>query len=275
VQKPVTTSKEAAIDRYREYSSAPDLLSHVACTWVRVVRSQADGERNPIIPDGCVDVVTYGDAPPHVAGPATETQWLELPRASVITGIRFRPGAARDILHCSLEELRNAEADLVAVCDRRGTVLNRYLDAAAESADKRLALEHWTRGQLQESGRRDAAVVAAARRLTLERSTIDDLAEHLDWNVRRVHRQFVSTCGYGPKMLQRVLRLQRTIRVAHASLTKPASLPQLAAVAGYADQAHMTREFRALTGFTPAEYLSAADPNVGRWLEATEESFEA
>ncbi len=269
------------MDRYQEYRPSPDLASHVACTWTRIVGARTENERDPIIPDGCVDVIAYGDAPPHVAGPATETQWVALPPGSVITGIRFCPAAARDILHCSMEDLRNAEADLAAVCDGRGVALRHDLDAASTPHDKRDVLERWTRDQLRAGRGRDAAVVTAARLLARAGSTVDDAAVQLGWSVRRLHRQFVAACGYGPKLLQRVLRLQRALRLAHGpervtddashragGLATPGSLTALAAAAGYADQAHMTREFRALTGFTPRDYLSAANPCAGQWLDS-------
>ena len=56
--------------------------------------------------------------------------------------------------------------------------------------------------------------------------------------------------GYGPKMLELILRLQRFI----ALLRGPADLPlaMLAVDAGYADQAHLSREVRALCGMTPS-----------------------
>jgi hypothetical protein len=57
--------------------------------------------------------------------------------------------------------------------------------------------------------------------------------------------------------LQRILRFQRFIRFIDAlpSPSSPSSLPDLAAVAadaGYADQPHLTRECKALSGLTPA-----------------------
>jgi AraC-like DNA-binding protein len=42
-------------------------------------------------------------------------------------------------------------------------------------------------------------------------------------------------------------------------------LADLAATEGYADQAHMTREFRAFAGITPAQYMIAA-PTDGHHL---------
>jgi AraC-like DNA-binding protein len=44
-------------------------------------------------------------------------------------------------------------------------------------------------------------------------------------------------------------------------------LARLALDAGYADQAHMTRDFRDLTGFTPRELLARTNADVGRWLD--------
>ena len=48
------------------------------------------------------------------------------------------------------------------------------------------------------------------------------------------------------------------------------TLAMLALDAGYADQAHMTRDFRDLTGFTPRELLARPGADVGRWLDEQE-----
>jgi AraC-like DNA-binding protein len=114
----------------------------------------------------------------------------------------------------------------------------------------------------------DAAIVLAARALFHDRhQTIDSLADQLGWSARRLHRRFVDACGYGPKMLQRILRLQRAIRLARAEGRPSVSLAGLAGEAGFADQAHMNRDFRALTGLTPRRLLAGWNAEVGRWLE--------
>jgi transcriptional regulator GlxA family with amidase domain len=97
--------------------------------------------------------------------------------------------------------------------------------------------------------------------------TIDRLADQLGWSARRLHRRFFAACGYGPKMLQRILRLQRAIRLARAGTHPAMGLAGLAREAGFADQAHMTRDFRALTGLTPRGLLARWNAEVGRWLE--------
>ncbi|HEX6883922.1 MAG TPA: AraC family transcriptional regulator [Planctomycetota bacterium] len=72
----------------------------------------------------------------------------------------------------------------------------------------------------------------------------------------RSHRSFVElfrrAVGLAPKVHCRVQRLQRV-------LARPrGSLGVLALAAGYSDQAHLTREFRALTGLTPSEHRRLA-----------------
>jgi AraC-like DNA-binding protein len=57
--------------------------------------------------------------------------------------------------------------------------------------------------------------------------------------------------GYGPKTLHRVLRFRRFLARADANGPE-ADLVRLALEAGYADQAHLTRECTRLTGLAPA-----------------------
>jgi AraC-like DNA-binding protein len=235
-------------DAYVEHAPAPDLTRHVACTWTRVVGA---GSTEPVIPDACVDVVIVDDEAPHIAGPADCTAWVPLVAGTVLHGIRFRPGAARDILRTDLDELRNAHVELAAVA--RAAVI--------DPRSPRASLEQWTRMQLARSRAEPSAIDAA--RVLLAVSAVDDAAAELGWGARRLHRQITAACGYSPKLLHRVLRLQRAIRIAHAGQR---SLASLAAAADYADQAHMTREFTALTDLPPARYLALADPRVGRWL---------
>ena len=67
--------------------------------------------------------------------------------------------------------------------------------------------------------------------------------------------RFTTEYGVGPKALARVLRFER----ARWMLVQPThpSLAMVAATCGYADQAHMTREWRALAGSSPKAWLAA------------------
>jgi transcriptional regulator GlxA family with amidase domain len=69
---------------------------------------------------------------------------------------------------------------------------------------------------------------------------------------RQLRRRFTLAVGYGPATYLRVARLQRAITRARRATT----LASLAADAGYADHAHLSRDCRELTGSPPGEFFS-------------------
>jgi transcriptional regulator GlxA family with amidase domain len=99
----------------------------------------------------------------------------------------------------------------------------------------------------------DRAVQAAAVRLLGPGERVDELASSLGFSERQLRRRFLDAVGYGPKTLQRVLRLRRFLAQAVGSSD---GLARAAIDAGYADQAHLSRECRALTGLTPVELVT-------------------
>jgi AraC-like DNA-binding protein len=118
---------------------------------------------------------------------------------------------------------------------------------------KLAAAEAMLATRLADAGPPDRGIVAATRWLARHPTgRIGDLARLLDTGPRQLHRRFAAAVGYGPKTFQRVLRLQCALALAARS---PESLAALAADAGYADQAHMSREVQALTGQTPRVLL--------------------
>lgn len=93
------------------------------------------------------------------------------------------------------------------------------------------------------------------------RAPIRQLGEEVGWSRRHLAARFREQIGLPPKVMARVLRFER----AHGLLMFPARPPlaQVAADCGYADQAHLNREFRALAGCTPTQLLQAALPDGG------------
>jgi len=65
-----------------------------------------------------------------------------------------------------------------------------------------------------------------------------------------MQRRFLAAVGYGPKMFQSILRFQRLLNLAGGTSSHQ-RLAGLAADAGYADQAHMTREVQRFANCPP------------------------
>jgi AraC-like DNA-binding protein len=249
---------------YQEFRPSADLRDFVACLWIRVVRGAAALAPAPIIPDGCADIMVYDDEPPFVVGPDTVTRWTSLREGLVITGLRLRPGAVRAVLKCPCNLLVNESAGLVDLV-RGAKHLHRDLTATDNIRIRHALLEDWVRNALSENRSDDRAILTACRILTANtQKDIDALAFDLGWSARTLHRRFVAACGYGPKHFQRIMRLLTALRFMHGLSER--TLVEAALEAGFADQAHMTRDFRAITGFTPSSYLALTTPEFGAWI---------
>ena len=98
-----------------------------------------------------------------------------------------------------------------------------------------------------------AAYVLVATGARPGKSLIPWLARQLALSERTLRRRFDEAFGYGPKTLDRILRFQRFLALARGARNPAAA--SLAAAAGYADQAHLTRECRRLAAATPGEIL--------------------
>ena len=87
---------------------------------------------------------------------------------------------------------------------------------------------------------------------------LDEAVRALGTSTRTFRREFGQLVGISPKRFSRVVRLRRAAR----RLGAARSLATLALEAGFADQAHMTREFVSLIGLAPGEVRQAVLPFV-------------
>ncbi|MFD2354886.1 helix-turn-helix domain-containing protein [Nonomuraea ferruginea] len=91
----------------------------------------------------------------------------------------------------------------------------------------------------------DPAAPAAAAALR-RGGSVREVAWELGLSERQLHRRSVASFGYAPKTLQRIVRFQHALRLARSGVP----LAEVAAVVGYADQAHLSRDVRRLSGVT-------------------------
>ena len=82
---------------------------------------------------------------------------------------------------------------------------------------------------------------------------VGDVADRVGWSRRHLTQRFTAHYGLSPKVMSRVLRFERANGLLQAP-TRP-SLASVAAACGYADQAHMSREWTALAGSAPTRWM--------------------
>ena len=141
---------------------------------------------------------------------------------------------------------------------------DRLVEAIAVTATPERALRFLQVHLLQEFRRTvcvDPLVGEAVQALMPWRPVnIDSLATHLALSTSQLRRRCLQAVGVSPKVLQRTLRFQGFLALAQAGATPTGrrgadGMAGLAVDAGYADQAHLSRECLRLTGLTPRQLL--------------------
>ncbi|MCK1822617.1 helix-turn-helix domain-containing protein [Streptomyces sp. XM83C] len=193
----------------------------------------------PVLPDGCMDLLWHEDRL-LVAGPDTRAYAPQGP-AAPWSGVRFHPGTAPALLGVPAHELRDRRVELTDLWPAARARRLRARVAAARTPEA--GLEEAALHLAAEAGPPDPLLLRLVHALDAGRP-VGATADELGLGARRLHRRALAAFGYGPKTLARVLRLQRALALARAGVP----YAETAARAGYADQAHLARDVRQLTG---------------------------
>ena len=165
-------------------------------------------------------------------------------------GIELYPWAARQLFGWDFT-MSTLDLSLKHPLLARAVSALLRLDAWDEA---RQLVEDWLLGLLLERGQELKAGAGAALELyeSLGQARIGTLAEGLNLSSRQLERQFVAEVGVNAKTLARLIRFEEVRN--RLWLDPKVSLAQLAYELGFADQAHLTREFRAMSFMTPRSF---------------------
>lgn len=230
---------------YAEWQPPAALRGAVACLWASVAPDGDRGDRL-VLPDGCSDLIWEQGTGGYVAGPDTGPVRTRTAAGTVIVGVRFRPAAGGPALGLPLSELCDQRVPLADLLPAQARLLS---DALSPAVAARALLD--VTGRLVAAAPADFPIVRAAVLLRDPAARTADIAGRVGLSERQLRRRTHAAAGYGPKTLQRILRFQRFVRAVDAS-EGPLDLASAAAMAGYADQSHLTRESVGLSGLTPA-----------------------
>lgn len=259
--------------RYRELSPPAVLADWVDCVWQS--RGSVPGPtRVRILPDGCCDLL-FDAQQAHWRCVGTMTRALTLAygvgaRVDVF-GVRLKPGGLRRLLPLPALELTDRA---VALDDWLSRTLARGLGAAAlqRVAPTLAARAAWLWPRLlalADAGAADAAVTVALHRLggadpirptaMADGMPIARLARDLGLSARTLQRRFEESVGLSPIGFRRLLRFRRVLKGLPATGAPP-DWAALACDSGYADQAHLVREFSGFAGISPGRWWREQKP---------------
>jgi AraC-like DNA-binding protein len=254
-------------ESYVERLPLPVLAGRVRTVWVQETGHRAYVQRN--LPTGGVELQCPLGGLPRVIGPLTRATVQVLPPSTTVVGVRFWPGAASSFLGLPVDELLDLSVELGHLWRGNAVRLGELLAASPDPVSALEVLQRFLSSRQMRAAPPDTLVSAAVRRLMPGQSTdVGALSTELGISGSQLRRRFVTTVGVGPKALQRTLRFQGYLARAQAAArpgrrTPVAAVADLAAEAGYADHAHLTRECRRLSGLTPTDLLGVRSGRCG------------
>jgi AraC-like DNA-binding protein len=168
------------------------------------------------------------------------------------------PVSGYTLLGVPLDELRGRIVDL---CDLLGADGRRLVEQLREARTwhRRFTILDGLLLDRLEDGPRPAPEVARVwQRLvaTSGAGRIRRLADDVGWSHKHLITKFKQQVGLSPKTAARLVRFDGVMR--SLDRPEPPGWERIAAEAGYADQAHLVREFRTFTGVTPTAFVTGS-----------------
>lgn len=164
--------------------------------------------------------------------------------------VDFTPAGARAFLRVPLTEITGHVVSLADLLGQDGRDIVEKLALCGGWPERFRILEQFLRRRILPGPRQSAAVLAAVREIETSggKARISGLARQLDISREHLTRRFSAEVGIGPKAYARIVRFENALRHLQDGSDTVAAI---AHETGYADQAHLTREFGRMAGTTP------------------------
>lgn len=240
---------------YRQIAPGGDLAPVIDACWMREARPGT----HRVLPDGCIDLI-FASQPggtrlftsplieaPRLVPPATEGWFV---------GVRMKPAMSRLLLPVAPVECRDRAIDAAALDPGFARVEAQLRDCATPAAALAILRDVVVARVRAEAHRAPPRRVQHALALLGSGPPwlpAEEVARRLGISPRSLHREVLQWTGHAPKVLARIARMQRAVTRLRAG---GAALAEVALDTGYADQPHMTRELRRLTGQPPSALVS-------------------
>lgn len=240
---------------YQEFQPNPLLHPYIETYWAS--NSFAGEEVSQrILPDGCVDIIfSFGAQTlfPFIVGTMTSFFDVIYKKDVKLFGIRFRPGGITVLTRVPISEFTNMRFDIRLV----ETILDKHLFEEMENSltieDTLSCLDSYFLQKLPLLFVPDKQIGLAVNLIEQAKGNIPIslLAQQACLSPRQFERRFKVAIGISPKEFGRITKFKNLSRFMKEQPRQ--SLFETAVDCGYYDHAHLIREFKRLSGYTPRE----------------------
>ena len=190
-----------------------------------------------------------------VVGPHTHRRgWIRLRGPTDAFSVFFRPLALWQLFRIPIGALVNSRFSAEEMFGREVLSLRHRMAGHASFTERIRLMEEYLLRMARNAVAHTEIVSSALRIVSLQGApTVANMANHAGMSIRQFERRFLQEIGMAPKLFARIARYQLALDSKVASPAR--SWLHIAHEFGYHDQMHMIREFRSLSGTSPASIL--------------------
>jgi AraC-like DNA-binding protein len=176
------------------------------------------------------------------------------PRRTRVIGIALTPAGAVKTLNIELAALSGA-TELENIVGSSARELGERASAARDVRSAVAATVAWLRDRLPRSRELSSDLAWLVHEIDVRRGALSvrQLMDSAVQSPSRLSARFRAHFGMSPKRFARIVRARRAIQL----VCEGQAFADVALLAGYYDQAHLTSEFKSHTGMTPSAFLKA------------------
>ncbi|MEV0157852.1 helix-turn-helix domain-containing protein [Micromonospora sp. NPDC050686] len=172
--------------------------------------------------------------------------------------VTLSPLGASTLLGLPASALAGQVADLADVVPAMADLPERLMDCRSWPRRRELVERYLLNGLVNHGERANYDELRATLAVLSEANRVQEAAQLLGCSRRHLSSTVRAEIGVTPKEYQRLVRFETArARLVAAANAGPVSLAAVAAASGFADQAHLTREWRAMAMCTPTQWLRA------------------
>lgn len=244
--KPLQNGIGQEIGKYIEYNEIKPSLPYanlVHCYWILKTKKVLGANfEYSVLPDACIDIVfdIEKSLDPIIMTPNTRIETINLGKTFYYAGIRFKPGVFGE--HLNIPSIVGNQKELMDIIGIKISPLNKKShDCKNEIADE---METVVKALINDQVIAQNDFVENVVRGLQYGLDIKTIALKLKISERHLRRTIKRQTGFSPIQLRRVIRFQNVLSGDEPLLR-------------FADQSHLIKEFKAVTGKTYNSYVSS------------------
>jgi len=232
-----------------------DPLSSIVSEFYEIENAGTTQEYMPMLPDGCNEIMICCNGRNVQAFFSVSIRSLRkfiFEKNCYIFGIRFMPGRSYSLVRDTLHENKNKPIPLDQMFSSASSFIYQLVGAKSFE-EKELIARCFIIGKiLKDNGQLRLIDYCTDRIISSNGAcTLNTLSEETGYSVRYINKIFVQHVGNSPKELSQIIRLRNAVTLINN--TVGLNLAQIAALAGYTDQSHMSRGFLTFLFHQPNE----------------------